>query len=515
MTSDIENAFTGEVSEASPSVPEDAIAASAEVASEPVPRSSFRRRTYLAAAALGSAAFNMFGGSPLTVLAHTDDKSACTAGDIEVTGGDIINEPCVEGVAYTPIAKFQVTNQNNASRNCVTLHLGNGPAPFAGKDFLLTTNASGVPSAGTSNIAGLETTQTMYAKLDGTLTSGSFHTKLCYPGSVVAFRTAGNQNDATCDGPLTKYPGGQCRRQEICIVPFAADLTCVGDCAGKTPKTVCDIKCGESLYLLAEAVGHSENSTSNGTYTFELYGPDGQLIESKTGTSPQCFTVANPAAGNNQTYTIKAKDQAGCIRSDSVTLNVQNIDTPILALSSPPDCDGNATISVTNCDSSLTYEWKDGGTLIAGASGCTLSQKFATGTHSITVTAKTADGSCTATSAPVLFTVNPPVVTSVAVSGDEACNAGVVTFKASATGGNGSYTFEWKVNGSTTLPSNVSASGDTLTFRPQVGAGGLDTSCYAISVQAFDTSSLKCAGNIVTKKISQCVASTVGDGTCS
>ncbi len=139
-----------------------------EPVAETEPKSGWNRRTFLKAAALGTAAAALLGRSHLdasSVLAHEDTKSSCTANDIEVTGGQIINEPCTcaEGGTFEAVAKFLVINQNNATRKCITLHLGPTGGSFGGKDFLLTTDPSGDPTKGTSNIGGLGTSQFMYA----------------------------------------------------------------------------------------------------------------------------------------------------------------------------------------------------------------------------------------------------------------------------------------------------------------------------------------------------------------
>ena len=319
------------------------------------------RRKFLTAAALGTAAAAVLNRG--SALAHTDTKSSCTAQDIEVSSGTIINEPCTctPGGTFQAIAAFEVTNNNNARRKCITLHLGAG-GTFGGKDFLLTTNPSGIPSGTDSNISGNGTTQTMYAFL-GTV-SCNFGQE-CYPGSVIAFQTAQNQSDTACDGPLQKYPGGQCRRQEICIVGFGATLTCVNNCTDKTP-TNCSVACGGTLSLLATATGGTAGS--NGTYTFTLKDPNGATVATKTGSSPQCFTVSNPINGQ---YELTVADSKGCTRTaKSGTVSAGSI-TAHLAVSGNSGCnDGSLTFtgSATGCSGSATYEFSVDGTVVQAAS---------------------------------------------------------------------------------------------------------------------------------------------------
>lgn len=302
------------------------------IATETTPVSGLRRRTILKAAALGGAAAVL--NNRFSVLAHTDDKSACTAQDIEVVGGQIINEPC-QGAAETfeAIASFTVSNHNNAARNCITLHLGAG-GTLGGRDFLL------FDDNGSSNISGNGTSKTMYANL-GTL-SGEFGVE-CYPGSVVAFRTAKNQSDTSCDGPIQKYPGGQCRRQDICITGFDADLDCVGGS--------CAVPCGGTLSLQASAQGGTQGS--NGTYTFVLTDPDGVEVGRIAGASPQFFEVASATSG---IYTLTAFDSNGCWRTASVEVTTTEI-TAFLSAEAG-GCDGSVTFTAsTDGGGACTYQW--------------------------------------------------------------------------------------------------------------------------------------------------------------
>ncbi len=305
---------------------------------ETTPSSGLRRRTFLKAAALGGAAA-AFTTSRFSVLAHTDNQSSCTANDIEVTGGQIINEPCeCAGGTFQAIAAFTVSNHNNAARNCITLHMGAG-GTFGGQDFLL------YDDSGSSNIAGLGTTKTMYANLGSV--SCDFGAE-CYDGSVVAFRTAKNQSDTTCDGPLTKYPGGQCRRQQICIIGFDASLECVGGS--------CVVPCGGTLSVQASAVGGTQGS--NGTYTFVLTDPNGTVVGEVTGTSPQVFDVTGATSG---IYTLTAYDSNGCYRTASVEVSTTEITAYLNAEAG--GCDGSVTFTAsTDSGGTCTYQFLVGDT---------------------------------------------------------------------------------------------------------------------------------------------------------
>lgn len=325
-----------------------------------------------------------------STLAHTDTKSACTAQDIEVTGGTIINEPCTcaSGGTFQAVAEFQVTNNNNAARKCITLHLGAG-GTFGGQDFLLT------DANGSSNIAGSGTTKTMFAQL-GTV-SCNFAGE-CYSGSVIAFQTAKNQADTACEGPLTKYPGGQCRRQTICIVGFAATLDC--DPSTTAIDSNCTVPCGGSISLLATATGGTTGS--NGTYTFTLTDPNGATVQTigPGASSPQTFTFTPTVSG---TYTLTVTDSQGCTRTATVTLTVSTI-TASLTGAAAGDCTASGTATFTASSTgtgSCTYQFLVDGTEVQAASSSNTFDYHPVGLGTVddtdhTVTVNVNCGGCTA-----------------------------------------------------------------------------------------------------------------------
>ena len=286
----------------------------AEIETQPI----WARRNFLKAAALGTAAAALMGRARPSV-AHVDSKSPCKAQDIELTGGAIVNEPCTctAGGNFDAVAAFEVTNNNNATRKCIAIHLGDGSAPLSGQDFYLTVNPDGT---GGSSISGNGTKQTMYAQL-GKLPC-NFSTE-CFAGSVIAFQTAQNQGDTACPTkPEEKYPGGQCRRQKVCIIGFSAGLECANSDCTDTSNAKCTVDCGGNLFLKATAAGFSSIDCEGKDYTFTVTDPDGTTVAKKTGSSPQCLTVAPTKSG---TYTLTVTDCKGCTRTASKDITVSDI----------------------------------------------------------------------------------------------------------------------------------------------------------------------------------------------
>ena len=457
-------------------------------AAEPVPgpnagaesRVGLRRRTFLKAAALGGAAVGGLKLGALSGLAHTDNKSPCSAGDIELTGGQIVNEPCeCAGGTFPAVAQFQVRNDNNANRLNITLHMGPG-GTFGGQDFVLRTGSDGL--SGSCSIGGLGTTQTMYAFL-GNL-SCDFASE-CYPGTVIAFQTANNQGDSeNCSVPLTKYPGGQCRRQEVCIIGFDADLTCSTVGCGGAPSDGCTVPCGGILYLQASAVGGTVGS--NGTYRYVVTAPDGEAFDSGAGQGGSfCFTITNPTSG---TYTLQAFDSNGCVRTDTTGVTVVEIPAPVL-VAGTPDCAGTATFSVTNCDPSLTYTYESADGAPSPQSGvglCSATFSFPQdgADHSVTCTASNGDPACDQTDSASVH-INTPVTVDLAAGGPDC--AGTATFTVTACDPSLTYTYSSATGTPTTSTSGLGLCEVTYTF-PQDGADHTVTVTASNGITACDQS---------------------------
>ena len=330
-----------------------------EVVSELTTKAPFHRRTLLRAAAIGTtvAALASRGGtSPLSAIA----ASPCTAGDIEVSNGTITNEPCSCTGTFNAVASFLVRNDNNATRKCVTIILGAG-GTLGGRSFVLTTDSSGDPTKGSTSISGLGNSQTMYARI-GSL-SCNFGLE-CYPDSVIAFQTAQNNQDAAtnCTTPLSKFPGGQCRRKSICVTGFGVTLGCTDSSCGDTSSANCNVACGGTLYLKAVASGASVGVTA-GSYTYTLYR-DGTPVGDPISGATACFSVANPVAG---TYTVVATDAGGCTRtSNGVVITVSQISCSMTPVASAGCGDaGKITFNAaTNPAGTCTFRWfvdHDGG----------------------------------------------------------------------------------------------------------------------------------------------------------
>jgi hypothetical protein len=341
----------------------------------------------------------------------------------------------------------------------------------------------------------------MYAQLTTTIRCDT--TKICFPTAVVAFQTAQNQSDAACSGPITKYPGGQCRRQEICVIGYGVEMKCTAGC---TPA------CGGTSTLQACVSGRQEqlpftvvlsNDKNSNTQT--------ALINSLTKTSPTdeggtaCVAFNVQVTDPNTTYTATVTDRANCQRTNSTLLSANPVKITS-ASGTPPSCAGGKT-TLSACASgggSITYEFLENGTALCSntsSTGCGSCQiVLSPGTHTITV--KASSGACSDTTTfPV--SVPQPLTADLSLSGHQNCD-GKLTFTADVHGGTGPYTISFFVNG---VEQQKGAS-TTFAYGPK-----LDGTCYTISVSAVDTNACPSSPSGAGKdtiSVKQCVTTTTG-----
>ncbi|MGP8215749.1 MAG: PKD domain-containing protein [Bacteroidia bacterium] len=174
-------------------------------------------------------------------------------------------------------------------------------------------------------------------------------------------------------------------------------------------------------------------------------GSNGILIgEGKNGTPPYTYSWSNGETGSADTvlsfgtYTVIVTDSAGC---KSITTGTITQPTPVLVTPGFPQtiCNGQtATISVSANGGTpgYTYTWQPGG--MTGASQ-TVAPAITT-TYTIT----TADANqCPGNTVDVTVTISPPLA--VTVTPNQAmCPGGNVSFTATATGADSSYTYTWQ-----------------------------------------------------------------------
>jgi hypothetical protein len=312
--------------------PQEAEFTPAETFAEVTTKAPVHRRTFLKAAALGTAAAAVVGKTtsfgPLTALADDLSTFQCTAGDVEIIGaGQVINEPCTCTGTFNAQVQFTVRNNASSPRGCITLHLVPNSVFSSQVDVLLQ-----------GEIAG-KTTQTMTGVIQnypcgaGLQCFGSASGNgrgRCAAGecSTVSWTVPGQD---TC--PPAKQISSKCRHQQICI-QGRGNTTVDCDLSTTGGQSSCEVACGGDATVRV----CTTNASSLGPFTFTL---DGQSFGPTTDTCHD-FTVSGVSTNTTLTATVTDKD--GCAKSATVNLTVTEI-TPAITIRGANGCGGLLTLT--------------------------------------------------------------------------------------------------------------------------------------------------------------------------
>src|SRR5207245_1916948 len=197
------------------------------------------------------------------------------------------------------------------------------------------------------------------------------------------------------------------------------------------------------------------------------------------GTTPLGTTNPLPVtlAPGDHGITVTATDSAKCSGPSSPAVPVHvNQPVAVSAAAGKPDCAGKVTLTATPSGGtgSYTFQWLDGTTPIG--TGNPLTVTLAPGDHSITVTA-TDSAKCSGPPSSVPVPVNQRVATSLDTGTAPDCK-GSLTFTASATGGIGTYTFAWAIDGNPVADNST----NQLAYPPIV-----DCKPHVVTVTATDS----------------------------
>lgn len=228
-----------------------------------------------------------------------------------------------------------------------------------------------------------------------------------------------------------------------------------------------DLGCFETVaFNIAEPSAVSVSGTASDETC--LGANDGSATASATGgTAPYSYTWSNGMTGamiNNLTpgtYTVTAEDANGCTSAMStVSIAAGTSSLSVSASGMNISCngaaDGSATAVATG-SGNATYSWSNGMT------GATINNLTA-GIYTVTVM----DGTCTGTAT---ITINEPSAINISATVmDEACpNANNGSANASATGGAGTFTYNWSNGMFGASISNLAPGSYTVTATDNTG----------------------------------------------
>jgi hypothetical protein len=337
---DTSGTFGGETAEPTEPTSSESPVSGPNETSPTAPKTGWRRRTFLQAAALGTAAAALIGNDggglgksrlgPIAALAAgTTDPGTwqCTANDVNLASGQALNVPCACNGSFNAQVQFSLVNNTGTNRYCVAVYLP-ATAGVAAQWVLLKA------SDGTSTL--LPGTHTLIGTVAGFPCGVP---QITFTNATVAWQTS--TTAATCDPNTVHFSKSQCEHQNLTIIGYGAALACASAACAGTGNSFCTVNCGGSLYLQGTAAGASAGATA-GSYTWTLKDPSNSVVGTATGSSPQCFTVANPSSG---TYTLEVQDSVNCKTTATIPVTVNTLTTPVVAAGSPA-CDGTVQFTM-------------------------------------------------------------------------------------------------------------------------------------------------------------------------
>jgi gliding motility-associated-like protein len=199
--------------------------------------------------------------------------------------------------------------------------------------------------------------------------------------------------------------------------------------------------------------------TNGGTTPTYQWYVNGTAVAGQTNSTFTSTTLANGASVTVQ----MTSNATPCLLGSSATSNALSITVnPVLipavvALANTTTACAGASITFTatptNGGTTPTYQWYVNGTAVAGQTNSTFTSTTLANGASVTVQMTSNATPClstpTATSSPIVVTINPPLTASVAISAstNTICSGNSVTFTATPTNGGTAPTYQWYVNG--------------------------------------------------------------------
>jgi hypothetical protein len=204
----------------------------------------------------------------------------------------------------------------------------------------------------------------------------------------------------------------------------------------------------------------SVTATGTAPMTFQ-WSKNGAAISGATAAS--YTTPATASADNNAQFTVKVTNSLGSVTSSAATLSV--VAPAAVAITTQPAgqtayVGQTATFSVVATGSpALTYQWRKGGTAIAGATGSSYTTPvLAAADNGASYTVVVTNPVNSVTSAAAALTVNPAVAPTITQQpASVSVRAGDPASFSVAASGTSPFTYQWQVNGVNIIGANGSS----------------------------------------------------------
>lgn len=254
------------------------------------------------------------------------------------------------------------------------------------------------------------------------------------------------------------------------------DVVVTGTCGSVTSSAVALTV--NSLSITSQPSAQSVCTGATATFSVTASGSGLSYQWKKNGTNisgatSATLSLSNVSATDAASYSVVVTGSCGSVTSNAATLSIgaTSITTQPVAVSA---CSGSAAgFSVTAAGSNLSYQWRKGGTNIAGATSAayTIASVSATdaGSYDVVVT-----GTCgNVTSNAAALTLNTATVISTQPAAQSVCAGSNATFSVTATGL--ALAYQWKKGG-------TNISGATSSSYTVTGATAADAGTYSVAV---------------------------------
>jgi hypothetical protein len=264
-----------------------------------------------------------------------------------------------------------------------------------------------------------------------------------YPNNSVTWYYSAPNNDSECsaDGPIITFGPYYTLTVTSTITIWAKPACGVSN----GPGSLVSITLNASNYPLASINNGNTSAICQGSSVLLLANTGSGLSYQwkNNGTNISGATSSSYTANAAGSYTVVVTNSNGCsATSSATTVTVSSLPTAtITSGGSTTICQGSSVVLNANTGTGLTYQWKNNGTNISGA---TSSSHSANAAGSYTVVVTNSNG-CSATSAAKTVSINTlPLATVNSTGATTFCQGNSVVLNANTGSG---LTYQWKNNG--------------------------------------------------------------------